>query len=242
MPTTRDVLASLAGLAVVTSCSVGMLFDAPPTKVIGVTPSRVVDSAAAGDAQHSSTLAISTASPDAAPRWTAHRITNAAWLSLADSSGTAPDSLGITLDPAGLSAGIYRDTIAIDPSDPRIAPVRVPVELHIVVPPPPPATNLAFTANPPPILVMNGVFSVEVTARDSGGQTATGFVGRVTVALQGPIAAGGLSGQTSVSAVNGVATFSNLKVTGTCTQCSLVATTPGVASATSSPFNVVLGP
>jgi hypothetical protein len=90
------------------------------------------------------------------------------------------------------------------------------------------------------VLLLNGTFSVEVTARDDQGQTATGFAAVVTLTLQGPIATGGLNGQTSVTAVNGIATFSNLKVTGLCTGCTLVASASGVTSATSSVFNVVL--
>jgi hypothetical protein len=39
--------------------------------------------------------------------------------------------------------------------------------------------------------------------------------------------------------VNGVATFSNLKVTGLCTGCTLVASASGLSSATSSSFNVL---
>ena len=108
--------------------------------------------------------------------------------------------------------------------------------------PPPPATTLAFTSNPPAILVLNGTFSVEVTARDAQGGTATGFSGTIDLTLQGPIVAGGLSGSTSVNAVNGVATFSNLRVTGLCTGCTLKAAANGLAGATSSSFNVVAGP
>jgi hypothetical protein len=90
--------------------------------------------------------------------------------------------------------------------------------------------------------VLNGSFSVQVTAYDAQQQTATGFAGVVTLSLQGPIAIGGLNGQRSVTAVNGIATFNNLSVSGVCTGCTLVATASGLTSATSSPFNVILGP
>jgi hypothetical protein len=89
--------------------------------------------------------------------------------------------------------------------------------------------------------VVNGAFAVEVTARDAQGVTAPGFGGVVTLTLQGPIAiGGGLSGQTSVTATNGIATFNNLKVTGLCTGCTLVASASGLTSATSRSFNVLL--
>jgi hypothetical protein len=89
---------------------------------------------------------------------------------------------------------------------------------------------------------MNGTFSVEVTARDAQGATATTFSATVSLTLEGPVIAGGLSGTTSVNAVNGVATFSNLHVTGLCTGCTLKAAASGLAGATSSSFNVVPGP
>jgi hypothetical protein len=98
---------------------------------------------------------------------------------------------------------------------------------------------LAFTKNPPSVIMLNGTFSVEVTARDAQGATATAFSASVSLTLQGPVLAGGLSGTTSVTAVNGVATFNDLRVTGLCTGCTLTAAASGLTSATSSPFNVV---
>ena len=99
-----------------------------------------------------------------------------------------------------------------------------------------------FTRNPPSILLLNDTFSVEVTARDAQGGTATGFSDPISLTLEGPVVAGGLSGQTSVNAVNGVATFNNLRVTGVCTGCVLKAAASGLTGATSSSFNVVSGP
>jgi hypothetical protein len=87
--------------------------------------------------------------------------------------------------------------------------------------------------------LISGSFSVEVTARDAQGLTAPGFGGVVTLTLQGSGLAG-LNGQTNVTAVNGIATFNNLSVTGLCTGCRLVAAASGLTSATSRAFNVVL--
>jgi len=248
MRTTQGRLAFLAGLTFVIGCSVGTLFDAPPSRVIDVTPARVVDSARAGSAAtRSSALVLSTARGDAPPPWTAHRAANAQWLTIAATTDSAPDTLRLALDPTGLAPGIYRDTIIIVPQNSSIAQPHVPVELRILAappppPPPPPATSLAFTSNPPSILVVNGTFSVDVTARDAQGATATSFSAPISLTLQGPVAAGGLSGPTTVNAVNGVATFSNLRVTGLCTGCTLKAAASGLAGATSSSFNVVAGP
>ena len=103
-------------------------------------------------------------------------------------------------------------------------------------------THLGFTKDPPPTLFLNGSFSVEVTAFDSQGGTATGFTGLVTVKLEGPIALGVLNGTKSVNAVNGIATFNNLSVTGLCTGCWLTATANGLSGATSGTFDVIALP
>ncbi len=90
--------------------------------------------------------------------------------------------------------------------------------------------------------MLNGAFSVEVTARDAQGATATSFSKPISLTLEGPILIGRLSGTKTVNAVNGVATFNNLSVTGLCTGCRLKAAASGVAGATSSSFNVIAGP
>src|SRR6266576_4087812 len=132
MGTQQGRLAPLA-VALIVSCSVGKLFDAPPAKVIDVTPSRVVESASEGSSDtKSAALVISTLQRDAAPSWTAHHAANAAWLTLAAGTGSAPDTLGLALDPTSLSSGIYRDTIVIVPDDSNVARLRVPVELRIL--------------------------------------------------------------------------------------------------------------
>jgi hypothetical protein len=108
-------------------------------------------------------------------------------------------------------------------------------------PPPPPATHLEFTQQPPDPIVLQTTFSVTVQALNDQGGVATGFTGTVQLTLQGPIAIGGLTGTTQVAAVNGVARFTNLRVTGLCVGCSLVANASGLTGATSSSFSVVLG-
>src|SRR6266581_1729416 len=131
MRTNLGRLASLVGLTLAISCSVGSLFDAPPTKVIGVTPARVIDSAQEGSsAPQSAALVLSTAHGDAPPPWTAHQAVNAPWLAIAADTAI-PDTLQLALDPTGLEPGVYRDTIVIVPQDPSIARLHVPVELRI---------------------------------------------------------------------------------------------------------------
>jgi hypothetical protein len=256
MATTRAAarLALLASLAFTLSCSAGKLFDAPGANVIAVTPSQVAVLASPTASTWSSSLAISTTGPDRTSPWSARLVAPADWLTLANSSGTAPDTLRVAFNPAGLAPGTYQDTIAIASSEGAAPQVRVPVELNIAAPPPapppPPApvppppppsveTSLVFTTNPPAVLVLDKEFTVVVTARDAQGQTVTGYAGSVKVTLQGPIVSGGLTGQNRVTAVGGVATFTNLKVTGICTGCKLGATATGLTNGTSTAFNVV---
>src|SRR5437899_5435352 len=104
MRTKQGRLAFLTGLALVIGCSVGALFDAPPSKAIGVRPSRVVESAPAGSgATRAATLVLSTARGEAPPPWTAHRAANASWLTIAAATDSArpPDTLRLALDPTG---------------------------------------------------------------------------------------------------------------------------------------------
>jgi len=98
---------------------------------------------------------------------------------------------------------------------------------------------LVFTSNPPPILVLNATFSVEVTARDAQGATATAFSAPISLTLEGPVVAGGLSGTTTVNAVNGVATFSDLHIDRTGTTYTLVAKAAGLTDGETGAFNIL---
>ena len=112
--------------------SVGSLLNTPPTKVIGVTPARVIDSAQEGtSAPQSAALVLSTAHGDAPPPWTARKAKNAAWLTIA-APGSAPDTLHLALNPSSLPPGVYRDTVVIVPvssQPPEIWPLRLPVDI-----------------------------------------------------------------------------------------------------------------
>ena len=61
---------------------------------------------------------------------------------------------------------------------------------------------------------MRGSPAIQVTARDAQGNTATGFIGNVTVVITGGSGTAGatLSGTRTVAAVSGVATFSTLSI------------------------------
>src|SRR5437773_701688 len=230
-------LASLAVALIIIGCSVGKLFDAPPAKVIDVTPSRVVDSASTGSAADSAALVISTSQRDAPPSWTAHRAANASWLTLADNTGSAPDTLRLTLDPTGLPSGSYRDTIVIVPDDKGVAQLRVPVELRVL-----PAPNSLTFSRPPTTTAAGATITpaVEVTALDADGHRFTGFSGTITIALGDHPAGAAISGTLSAPASGGIARFADLRLN-KAGQYTFTASAPGLAGATSATFDITPG-
>ena len=102
-------------------------------------------------------------------------------------------------------------------------------------------TRLAFNVQPgttPPAFTMRP--AVQVTAVDDVGNPAAGFTGLVTIAIGqngGLVASGTLSGTTTVAAVDGIATFSDLSIDqpGSYT---LVVTAAGLIGAESARFNI----
>ena len=102
------------------------------------------------------------------------------------------------------------------------------------------ATKLVFTVQPSNTTAGATITpAVEVTAQDAGGNTATGFVGNVTVAIKTNPASGTLSGTLTVAAAAGVATFTNLSINNAGTGYTLTATSGGLTSATSLAFNIL---
>jgi prepilin-type N-terminal cleavage/methylation domain-containing protein len=106
------------------------------------------------------------------------------------------------------------------------------------------ATSLAFTTQPSGA-TGGTAFSTQprVTIQDTSGQTVTGSNASITIAITSGTGTSGatLAGTTTISAVNGVATFSDLSINLIGTGYTLTATGSGLVSATSSPFNVTVG-
>jgi hypothetical protein len=104
------------------------------------------------------------------------------------------------------------------------------------------ATKLAFIQ--PPVNTAAGASitpSVKVAIQDAGGNTVTGATDAITVAIGANPAGGTLSGTTTVSAVNGVATFPNLSIDHVGADYTLTAGGGGLADATSPTFDIVTG-
>lgn len=106
----------------------------------------------------------------------------------------------------------------------------------------PPATNsLVFAGEPINTNISSTLGSVIVDITDSAGAVVTSDTGNVTLSITGNPAGVVLGGSTTVAAVNGVATFSNLTI-GTVGSYTLTATQTGETSADSTLFNVYYPP
>ncbi|HEY7685935.1 MAG TPA: hypothetical protein VH833_07525, partial [Gemmatimonadales bacterium] len=104
------------------------------------------------------------------------------------------------------------------------------------------ATQLVYTVQPSTAAAGVTIApSIQLTARDALGNTATGFTGNVTVAIATNPAAGTLGGTKTVAAVLGVATFSTLTIDKSGIGYTLSATATGLLGASSAPFDIVPG-
>jgi hypothetical protein len=100
--------------------------------LLAVSPTSVQDSASVSSSvQHTATLQITNAGSGTLS-WTATK--TAPWVTLSKSSGGAPDSVAVTLSPAGLAAGTQRDTIVFAWPEDNNSPVKVPVRFDILQP------------------------------------------------------------------------------------------------------------
>src|SRR5437588_2389007 len=100
------------------------------------------------------------------------------------------------------------------------------------------AKRLVFTGQPGNTPAGAAIPAIQVTARDSFGNTATGFAGNVTLAIGTNPGGGTLSGTPTQAAVGGVASFSGLTINKAGTGYTLTATATGLAVGTSAPFNI----
>jgi len=98
--------------------------------------------------------------------------------------------------------------------------------------------KVAFTQQPSDAVV-GEIKPVQVTVQDADGNTADGFNGTVTIAIGANPGGGTLVGTASVTAVNGIATFSNWQIDKIGTGYTLTATATGLSTgATSASFAI----
>jgi VCBS repeat-containing protein len=104
------------------------------------------------------------------------------------------------------------------------------------------ANRLVFSVQPVNVAVGAAIDPpVEVQIQDANGNPVTTANGQVTITLGNNPAGASLSGQTTVSAQQGTARFTNLRLSAPGTRYTLRALASGLADATSTPFDVVNG-
>jgi hypothetical protein len=96
------------------------------------------------------------------------------------------------------------------------------------------AQHLGFTSQPPNVTT-NAAFGVVVSILDQSGKTIQ-MSAPITLSLNS-LGSTTLSGSTTVTAVNGIATFQGLSVPSSGTAYTISASSPGIAGTISAPFN-----
>jgi hypothetical protein len=100
--------------------------------------------------------------------------------------------------------------------------------------------QLVVTAQPPASVIPGSGFGLTVTAEDSSGNMDSSFNGTVAVALTNNPGGATLGGTLSVTAINGVATFSGLTLNKLGVGYTLTVSSSSLSAATTNPFNVTL--
>ncbi len=104
------------------------------------------------------------------------------------------------------------------------------------------ANKLAFTVQPTNVSAGSAITpAVTVSVEDSLGNVVTSANNSITVAIGTNPSSGTLGGTLTVAAVNGVASFSTLKINNAGTGYTLTAGATGFTTATSATFNVTVG-
>ena len=103
-----------------------------------------------------------------------------------------------------------------------------------------PATDaLSFTVQPSSAIATQIITpAIQVTVLDSLGNTDPNFTAAVTIAIRTNPVGGNLSGTTSVTPVNGIASFGDLSISKAGSGYTLRATAPGATAVTSSSFTI----
>ncbi len=105
---------------------------------------------------------------------------------------------------------------------------------------PPPATKLTFTTQPSSANAGAAISpAVQVAVQDANGNTVTSANNSITLAIGTNPGGGTLSGTLTVSAVNGVATFSSLSINQPGIGYTLTASAANLTGTTSAAFNIV---
>jgi glucose/arabinose dehydrogenase len=113
----------------------------PQPPVLSVTPSSLAFSVVEGGAAPpSQSLAVANTGGGTLSFATSD---NASWLAATPATGTAPESVSVSVNPAGLTRGTYTGSVRIDAAGATGTPATIPVTLTVT----PPATGLVGAWN-----------------------------------------------------------------------------------------------
>src|SRR6266699_43262 len=137
------VLARVPPLILLATCQVDKLTNTPPPiATLSLTPDQVGDSASFGSTRvDRDSLTVLNTGPGTLS-WSARLAMGEPWLGfVSPTNGTAPATLRLAFNPAGLPTGVYRDTVVVSADNAKNSPARLPVEfvvhpclLHSVTP------------------------------------------------------------------------------------------------------------
>ena len=103
----------------------------------------------------------------------------------------------------------------------------------------PVATKLAFAQQPATTGAGSTLSTITVAVQDAGSVTVTSATNQVSLAFGSNPGGGSLAGTTQVSAIAGIATFTNLRIDASGNGYTLTASASGLSGATSATFNVL---
>jgi hypothetical protein len=150
------------------------------------------------------------------------------WLSASLSGSATPATVTLVASPVPLAAGTYTAQVPVTATGTTPQAISVTFAVSAQA-----ATQLAITAQPSASASSGAPFGAQpvVEVRDAGGVKVAGATNAVTASILS--GSGTLVGTTTVSAVNGVATFTNLQINGAAGGYTLAFAASGLASATS---------
>lgn len=123
------------------------------------------------------------------------------------------------------------------------AATLLPIACKETTTPAGPPTKLVFTVEPVTTTAIGVIRTFQVAVQNASGNTVEDATNSVSLGIATNQGNGAfLTGPTTVSAVNGVATFSNLAISKAASGYVLLATAPNLFSGVSSPFDVNAGP
>ena len=147
-------------------------------------------------------------------------------VSVTASSGVATFS-GLTLTKAASGYTLQASAIGVDS-----------VTTSAITVTPASATQLVITQQPPATVQVNKSFTLKASIEDQYGNVVTTASGTVSVAFANNPTGATLGGTTSVTASQGVASFTNLTINKIGDGYTLQVSSSGLTSATSNPINV----